>query len=200
MQARAATTRPSQGLDEEIVANCGLWCRNFVETARFRRFCVRGGVHAADKPKSGRDVPLSPERTEVLARRRGPGMANPVGGKCRRNALTTRALASGLFTSQSARQRRAHVCALEEVLREICWIASHSIRAISGGTWRSVSEIRSQDCCRLCCRDCTLCHLAELVRRSRPFLLILSVGLYLTMMLMMPPEQEGLPGGKVAIP
>ena len=48
--------------------------REFIEPTRFLGFRVDIGIGAAHEPKHGRNVPLGPERSEVLARRRWPGL------------------------------------------------------------------------------------------------------------------------------
>src|SRR5689334_20874519 len=77
-----------QGLD------AGLQCRvnnrreqravvdgELIEPARLLGLRVDVGVGPADEPEHGRNVPLGPERSEVLARRRGPGLPDALGGE-----------------------------------------------------------------------------------------------------------------------
>ena len=53
--------------------------REFIEPTRFLGFRVNLGIGAAHKPKHGGKVPFGSERSEVLARRRWPGLPDALG-------------------------------------------------------------------------------------------------------------------------
>jgi hypothetical protein len=72
--------------------------REFIESTGFLGYFVDIGVGATHEPKDGGNVPFGPERSEVLARRRRPGLPDALGGEVPTKRVDYALAASASFT------------------------------------------------------------------------------------------------------